>query len=78
MNLQDYLNKKQEIEKLQRESSKSEGILHQLTNQLKDFGIENVKEAEKTIKTLEEEIFQKEKHYNILEEHWNKEFGSKI
>ena len=76
MELSKFLKLKEQVDDAKQKASKAEGVLTQLTKQLKDvFGIETLQEAIEKEKALREELLSLEEEFNSklreFEKKWN-------
>lgn len=74
----DYLRIKEQMDELQAEAHRAEGTLRQLKDQLKmQFGSDSLKEAERMLKQIGEEITKAEQEYKKASERWFAQYQSR-
>lgn len=79
MTVEEFLEKKQELEKLEREESKAQGVLQERLRSLqKEAGTEDVDQAQRVLKRLKRDLEKQEQELEEKLEEWNKKWKQNL
>lgn len=79
MTVEEFLEKKQELEKLEREESKAQGMLQERLRSLqKEAGTDDVEDARKLLKRLKRDLEKQETELEQELEEWNRKWKAKL